>query len=898
MSKTQCPNCGETVQASAIICRFCNCGLSQEHFRECPFCGESIRKTATRCRSCRSPLPGKSVPQALDREDKPRPDKRGKSDLQGVCFIDSIPGEDDDEGLVVLVDGSLRRYISCSGMNALLFDEEDRECLARTFANFAQMCESDVQIIVRSRELPVNEFLSRYQAHVKADNDYLTWYADYTDKWFRRVQEVHFVPQRDFYVVVTHHPPDCMTGTSEARNSQRTNRKHKQDVQALDHITKTAFEHLRQSNLRPEILTRKAVRNLIYSELNPALARREPDAPPSSEDKSETSVLAGSALKVMEEHLWLDGRYIGTQYLQQLPHVTWMGWLVDLLTVSVEYTLSLFIHPCDQDQLFDATHPTAAQSSNRVAEGMIPTDPTASVNQALRRSDKHFDISMYISTSADSPKRLAENIGEIRRIFKKRGAMLDRAQLLQLSAWQSTLSVAVDKLAIVHRVTSPTVGTFWPFFTAACGTPGGAPFGFALASREPVLLDPFFRGSGKDANNMLVVGGPGSGKSFALSMLFLRLLPCGTRFVVIDKTVDKTGTYRFMTELLGPDLTTYVDLGPASGAILNPFDLGPEDKPGKPSAGKITTLLSLLDLMLAPDGREELTIQEKSLLDGFIRAAYIDAHVRGTVPTMSDLSQLAARAATDETDPLQRDRLQTLARGLSLFTKQGAYGGLIDGETNIDTDKLFLVFDTREVNEPRLERIALFILAEFIKRRAAECKSLQLRFAAVIDQAATWMRSRTGALLLDDLARQARHYGMMLVFCTQHLKDFFRQSELADSVVKNSHMKLILRQDASDLKLLKETLCLSDSEIMSIENFSNDEVKRRDSQCLLMVGSVHGTIRLVPSPMDYWICTSEPIHDIPKRAEKIEEVKSKNPKLSDTDAARQSVYYLGLAHDS
>ncbi|HIN64737.1 MAG TPA: hypothetical protein EYM95_08860 [Candidatus Obscuribacterales bacterium] len=110
-------------------------------------------------------------------------------------------------------------------------------------------------------------------------------------------------------------------------------------------------------------------------------------------------------------------------------------------------------------------------------------------------------------------------------------------------------------------------------------------------------------------------------------------------------------------------------------------------------------------------------------------------------------------------------------------------------------------------------------------------------------------------------------------------------------------MKLILRQDASDLKMLKEALRLSDAEIAAIENFSKDEEKRKDSQLLLIVGSVHGTIRLVPSPMDYWICTSEPIRDIPRREEMIKEVKLKNPNLSETDACRQSVYYLGLQHD-
>ena len=38
--------------------------------------------------------------------------------------------------------------------------------------------------------------------------------------------------------------------------------------------------------------------------------------------------------------------------------------------------------------------------------------------------------------------------------------------------------------------------------------------------------------------------------------------------------------------------------------------------------------------MLAPEGREELNVEEKSLLDGLIRVAYMDAHFRGTVPCM------------------------------------------------------------------------------------------------------------------------------------------------------------------------------------------------------------------------------------------------------------------------
>ncbi len=848
-------------------------------------------------------LPWGSTQGEFSAEDGPTADKRGTSSWQDVCFIHSIPGEDEEEGLVVLSDGSFRKYISCKGINALLFDEAEREMMARTFANFANSCESDIQIIIKSRNLSVDEYLSRYQILLKTDNDYLKWYADYTDKWFRKVQDVTFVPQRDFYVVISYHPPDCKTG--KAWNGRRSIQKHEEYLEILNRLKKTAFEQLRASNLRPQVLNRKDVRNLIYSDLNPSLYHKDPEAPPSRPNASEASTLAGSALKVTDEYIWLDGKYIGTQYMFATPHETWLGWLVDLLVISTEYTLSLFIHQCDQDRVrrelklkYRIGHVASTQLATPDLEGLESTRSAAqAIQEFLRSSNKAFDTSLYLTTSAETPERLAQNMDEIRRVFKNRGAQMDRGQMLQLDLWQSSLAVGVDKMAVVHRVMSPIIGTMWPFFTASCGTPDGVPFGFALASREPVLLNPFFRGQGKDANNMFVVGTTGAGKSFAVSMMMLRLLPLGTRFVLIDKTVDKFGAYRFITELLGPELCAYVDLGPSSGYVLNPFDLGPEDKPGEPSADKVSTLLALLDLMLAPEGREELSVEEKSLLDGLIRLAYMEASFRNQVPTMTDLAQVTAQAAANEVDPTQRDRLHQFARGLSLFTRSGAFGGLVDGLTNIETEKLFIVFDTREVNEPRLERIAVFILAEFIRRRAADSKARGQRFAAIIDEAATLMRFKAGARLLDDLSRRARHYGMMLVSITQQLKDFFRQAEQADSVVKNSHMKILLRQDPSDLRMLKETLRLTDAETAAIEQFSRDEEKRKDSQCLLIVGAVHGTIRLVPSPMDYWICTSEPIKDIPRRLNMIDEVRRKNPKLSHTDACRQAVYYLGLQHE-
>src|SRR6516164_806920 len=92
-------------------------------------------------------------------DDTAFPADRGLHGWDDVCFIYAIPGDDQDDGVVVLADGSFRKYMECKGINALLFDEADRETMAKQFAAFANSCDSDIQLLVKSRNLPVDEYL-------------------------------------------------------------------------------------------------------------------------------------------------------------------------------------------------------------------------------------------------------------------------------------------------------------------------------------------------------------------------------------------------------------------------------------------------------------------------------------------------------------------------------------------------------------------------------------------------------------------------------------------------------------------------------------------------------------------------------------------------------------------
>ncbi len=64
-TERECPFCKESIKAVAVICHYCQSGITPatpDHGGVCPFCAETIKDGALKCRHCKSLLAPVPVP--------------------------------------------------------------------------------------------------------------------------------------------------------------------------------------------------------------------------------------------------------------------------------------------------------------------------------------------------------------------------------------------------------------------------------------------------------------------------------------------------------------------------------------------------------------------------------------------------------------------------------------------------------------------------------------------------------------------------------------------------------------------------------------------------------------------------------------------------------------------
>jgi hypothetical protein len=371
-------------------------------------------------------------------------------------------------------------------------------------------------------------------------------------------------------------------------------------------------------------------------------------------------------------------------------------------------------------------------------------------------------------------------------------------------------------------------------------------------SRQMVPFSPFDPGLG-DAN-MLIMAKSGGGKTFMAQLLLLMLARSNAQISILERG----DSYKPLVDLMGGRV---IEVNLDGNETINPFDLSPGEK--APSKEKIAFLKNLTQHMIGASPNSDMTLVESVLSDAIV-STYKRCSMRyaNPIPTFSDLRDELAQWRDEEKMQRTIDEARLASVKLRTWTEGGIYSRLFDRHTNIRTDNNWLFFNVEGLSsDPKLETAMSMLIAHAMAERASG-RSGQPS-VTVLDECWSLLDSPTLAPEVVQLFRTARKRNSSVWGISQTLEDFVGSSIQprlhGPGIVKNANTKLI-GQQPGDLSTIQNQLHLNEVALGAIKRFSSPQ-KGRYAEMLLVIGEKAETtqaVRLVPTPIDYWICTTYP----------------------------------------
>jgi len=576
---------------------------------------------------------------------------------------------------------------------------------------------------------------------------------------------------------------------------------------------------------------------------------------PKKEEVSIKDIIAPPYIGITQNYIKIEERIAKSFFTFSYPRYLDTGWLSPIINLNTPLDISFFIYPVDNALILKKLRKKITQVSSELLErqekGLI-RDPALEAgygdienlrDKIVTAQEKMFRFGLYLTIYETDEEKIKETETNLRSILESRLIYIKPALFQQSEGFISTSPYGLDLLKNNIPINTEPLSTVFPFISFDLSSNKGILYGVNGHNNSLVLFDRFTL----ENSNMVVFAKSGSGKSYAIKLEILRYLMMGIDVIVIDPENE----YEFLADGIGG---SFFKISLTSKNHINPFDLpvvGPDDSAEDVLRSNIINLVGLLRIMLGG-----LTNEEDSILDQAITETYNIRDItpqsdpttwQDKIPLMSDLAEILESMVGAE----------SLARRLKKFT-EGTFAGFFNQKTNIDTDKNFIVFGIKDMQES-LKPIALYMVMHYIWNTVK--KSLKKRIL-VVDEAWWLIQSEDGASFLFGIVKRARKYWLGVTTITQDVGDFMK-SAYGKAIITNSSLQLLLKQSPGDIDTLQKVFDLTEQEKRLLLESSVGEG-------LFFAGRKHVYISIRASYTEDQIITTNP-----QEVEKIQEARKK-----------------------
>lgn len=411
------------------------------------------------------------------------------------------------------------------------------------------------------------------------------------------------------------------------------------------------------------------------------------------------------------------------------------------------------------------------------------------------RNERLFKVTFIIMISATTKKKLDSLLFAAQSIAQKHNCAFKSLTDNQEQGMVSSLAIGKNEVTVNRELLTSAVAIFIPFTTSELFlTKEALYYGLNALSNNLIM------GNRKELTNPngLILGVPGSGKSFAAKREIVNAYLITDDDVIV---VDPEGEYAPVIRELGGQV---VKLSLTSKDYINPMhiNLDIEDDDGDQVSLKSDFLISMCELIAG--GREGLTNLEISVIDRCVRLVY-RKYLAEPIPENMPILEDFLNVIREQEEP----EAKNLAIALELYVTGSQR--LFNHQTNIDVHNRLLCFDIRELSQS-LKRIAMLVLQDAVWSRVAVNRGLRKATWYYIDEFHLLLNEEQTAKYSVAIWKRFRKWGGIPTGITQNVKDLLASRQI-QNIFENSDFILMLNQAAGDRKILAGHLSISDHQL-------------------------------------------------------------------------------------
>ena len=418
-------------------------------------------------------------------------------------------------------------------------------------------------------------------------------------------------------------------------------------------------------------------------------------------------------------------------------------------------------------------------------------DAKALLKELQSQNERMFLLTFLIMNTGKTEQELENNVFQAKSIAQKHNCNLIRLDFQQEQGLMSSLPLANNLIEIHRGMTTSSTAIFVPFTTQELFQAGNESlyYGLNALSNNLIMVD---RKMLKNPNG-LILGTPGSGKSFAAKR------EIANAFLVTDDDViisDPEAEYSPLVERFGGQV---IKIAPTSTQYINPMDINMNySDDDNPIALKADFILSLCELIVG--GKEGLQPVEKTVIDRCIHQIY-QRYFQDPVPEKMPLLEDLYNELLKQDEP----EAKHVATALEIYVTGSL--NVFNHRTNVDITNRLVCYDIKELGK-QLKKIGMLVVQDQVWGRVTENRAQGKSTRYYMDEMHLLLREDQTAAYTVEIWKRFRKWGGIPTGITQNVKDLLASKEV-ENIFENSDFIYMLNQAVGDRQILAKQLNIS-----------------------------------------------------------------------------------------